>query len=104
MYRMRQLFTLSDIDGWNKAIAIVDEINKLCASKGWAQASVFTRTVGRFGEMCLEIDFPDLATMERENKEWMEDPDRQTDATYRCDRNRGSGYSELWEEATPVPD
>jgi hypothetical protein len=105
MYRMRQLFTVSDIDGWNEGIALVDEVNKLCASKGWAQATLFSRTVGRFGEVCLEIDYPDLATMERENKEWMEEPGigklmRRIDAIATEDQ----GYSELWEEAVPVPD
>ena len=55
--------------------------------------------------MCLEIEFPDLATMERENKEWMEEPGigklmRRIDAIATED----PGYSELWEEATPVPD
>ena len=93
MYRMRQLFTVSDIDGWNEGIALVDEVNKLCASKGWAQATLFSRTVGRFGEVCLEIEYPDLATMEREKKEWIGVTGyRQTDArTHRCDRDGGSG-------------
>ena len=105
MYRMRQLFTISKIDGWNEAIAVVDEVNKLCASKGWSQATVYTRTVGRFGEICLEIEYPDLATFERENKEWMAEPGigelmRRIDEIALED----PGYSELWEEATPVPD
>ena len=45
MYRMSQLFTVSDIDAWNEGIALVEEVNKLCASKGWAQATLFTRPV-----------------------------------------------------------
>ncbi len=105
MYRMRQLFTLSDIDAWNEAMTIVEEVNKLCASKGWVQATVYERTVGRFGEMSLEMDYPDLATMEREYKEWMTEPGigklmRRIDAIATED----PGYSELWQEATPVPD
>ena len=40
MYRMRQLITVSDLDGWNEAIATVEELNKLCASNGWAQGVV----------------------------------------------------------------
>jgi hypothetical protein len=105
MYRMRQLFTVSDIDGWNEAIAILDEVNKLCASKGWAQGTFFSPTVGRFNELCLEFEYPDLATLERENKEWIEEPGigklmRRIDAIPLED----PGHSELWEEATPVPD
>jgi hypothetical protein len=102
---MRQLFTLSNIDAWNEGMALVEEVNKLCASKGWAQATVFTRTVGRFGEVCLETEYPDLATMERVAKEWMEDPGigklaRRIDAIATED----PGYSELWEEALRIPD
>ena len=105
MYRMRQLITVSDLDGWNEAIATVEELNKLCASNGWAQGVVFTRSFGRFRELCLEIEYPDLATMEREDKELREEPGigallRRFDAIATED----PGYSELWEEATPVPD
>ena len=105
MYRIRQLITVSDIDAWNEAIAIVEETNELCVSKGWAQGVVFTRSFGRFNELCLEIEYPDLATMEREDKELREEPGigallRRFDAIATED----PGYSELWEEATPVPD
>jgi hypothetical protein len=105
MYRVRQLFTVKNIDGWNEAIAILDEVNKLCASKGWVQGMFFTPTVGRFNELCLEFEYPDLATLERENKEWMEEPGigqlmRRIDAI----PLEGPGHSELWEEATPAPD
>jgi len=102
---MRQLFTLSDMDGWNEGIAIIEEMNKIRASKGWPQTTVFTRTVGRFGEVCLETEYPDLATMERVGKDWMEQPgigklNQRIDAIATED----PGYSELWEEATPLPD
>jgi hypothetical protein len=105
MHRMRQLMTVSDTDGWNELVAIVDEINKLCASKGWTQGTLFTRTVGRYNELCLEFDYPDLATMEREDKEWLAEPGigkliRRLDPIAKED----PGYSELWEEATPIPD
>lgn len=105
MYRERQLLTVKSIDGWNEFIAIVDEINELCASKGWSQAKIFTRTAGRFNELCLEIDYPDLATFERERKEWESEPGigklmRRIDAVELVDE----GYNEIWEEATPVPD
>jgi hypothetical protein len=104
MYRQRMLITVSDFEAWNQTIALVDEINKLSASKGWAQATLFTRTVGRFNELCLEFDFPDLATFQRETDEWNAEPGigdimRRIDAV----RTEDPGYSELWEEATPVP-
>ena len=77
MYRMRQLFTLSDIDAWNEAMTIVEEVNKLCASKDWVQATVYERTVGRFGEMSLEMDYPDLATWSASTRSGCGTRDRQ---------------------------
>lgn len=104
LYRQRQLITVSDLEAWNQAVEIVEEINKLCASKGWAQGTLFTRTIGPFNELCLEFDFPDLATFQRENEEWLAEPGigelmRRIDGLH----TENPGYSELWEEATPVP-
>ena len=39
MYRERQILTVLGIDGWNEAVAIAEEVNKLCASKGWPKES-----------------------------------------------------------------
>lgn len=103
MYRHRQLLTVKDIDGWNEIVAITDDVNKLCAERGWTPGRLMTRAFGTFNEMCLEIDFPDLATFEREMKEWFSDPDagalmRRLDAVPTHD----TGYDELWMEAEPV--
>lgn len=104
MYRERLLLTVSDIDAWNECVAVTEEVNKLCASKGWSQGMLLTRTVGRFNELCFEFDYPDLATYERERQEWLAEPGigalmRRIDGL----RTEDPGYSELWEEATPVP-
>jgi hypothetical protein len=104
MYRQRQLITVSDLDSWNECVAIFEEANKLAASKGWAQAKLFTRTIGKFNELCLEFEYPDLATFEREMREWMQEPGigklmRRMDGL----RTEDSGYSEMWEEAVSVP-
>jgi hypothetical protein len=107
MYRERQILTVMGIDGWNEAVAVAEEINKLCASKGWTQGTVLTRTVGRFNELSFEFEFPDLTTYERERKEWMAEPGigdlmRRIDAIPTVGQD--PGYSELWEEAELVPD
>lgn len=107
MYRERQLITVASLDGWNETVALVDEINKLCASKGWVQGTLLTRTIGRFNELCLEFEYPDLATYERERKEWMTEPGignliRRVDAIPTAGGD--PGYSELWEEARPTPE
>ena len=74
MYRFRQLLTVSDVDGWNEVVAVYEEAQKLSDAKGWARGTLFTRTVGRFNELCLEIEYPDLATMERQQAECSQSP------------------------------
>jgi hypothetical protein len=103
VYRQRQFVTVKDLDGWNEIVSVVDDVNKLCAERGWTQGTLMTRTFGTFNELCLEIDFPDLATFESEMKAWMADPDtgplmRRLDAV----ETATSGHDELWMEAEPV--
>jgi hypothetical protein len=104
MYRFRQVLRVSNIDAWNEAVGLVEEINKICETKGWMKGQLFTRTVGPFNELCVETEYQDLATFERENKEWLAEPGigaliRRIDEL----ATENPGYSELWEEATPVP-
>ena len=105
MYRFRQLLTVSDSDGWNEVVAVFDEAQKLAESRGWARGTLFTRTVGRFNELCLEIEYPDLATMQREQADWFAEPGigelmRRLDSV----KMEDIGYSELWEEASRLPE
>jgi len=104
VYRERQLITVTDLDSWNELVTITEEVNELCASKGWTRGMLLTRTVGRFNELCLERDYPDLETMVRERKEMDAEPAlapyaKRLDAL----RTEDTGYSELWEEALSVP-
>ena len=73
MYRHRQFVTASNSEAYNEAIALADDVNKLCAERGWIQGTLWTQTVGR-NTLVFEFDYPDLATFEREGNEWMRDP------------------------------
>ncbi|MDH4112282.1 MAG: hypothetical protein OEV60_06295 [Actinomycetota bacterium] len=103
MYRNRQYLTVSGVDAWNSLVALTDDINKLCAERGWTQGTLLTRTFGTFNELCFEFDYPDLATYERELREWMADPETGA-LMQRLDsiEREGNGYDELWMEAEPV--
>lgn len=103
MYRQRNIIIVSDLDSWNECVAIVEDLNKLCAERGWAQGTLWTRTIGTFNELSLEFEYPDLATFQRETDEFIRDPATR-DLNRRIDalRTEGTGYSELWEEAQPV--
>ena len=104
MYRHRILVRVPNLTAWNECLAIADDINKLCAERGWAQMTAWTQTVGPFNELAFVTDYPDLATFQRENDEFFRDPAvreiyRRFDA---LDIREGS-HSELWEEALAAP-
>jgi hypothetical protein len=100
MYRQRVHVFPKTIDGWNEVIRVGDEINKLSAARGWTRATVWMTTVGTMSEIVAELDFPDLATFQREGEESSKDGDlvalwRALDSV-EMDR---PGYTELLETA-----
>src|SRR5215467_12388636 len=72
MYRTRTLIAVNTED-WNAAIENVMRMNEVAKQRGWQQASIWTQTFGPFGELSIEIDYPDLATYERESAAFFED-------------------------------
>jgi hypothetical protein len=103
MFRQRVHLFPKTIDGWNEAIKLAEEFNKLCVDKGWTPGTVWMQTVGDGSEIIGEFDFPDLATFQRENEQSMSDPAavelwRKFEA---IERER-SGFSELLETAVTV--
>ena len=55
----------------------LDQLNEIARERGWAKATFWVATVGTANELIAEVDFPDLATFEREGEaqasdaEWM---------------------------------
>lgn len=101
MYRQRVHVFPKTVDGWNEVIRLGDEINKLSAARGWTGATVWMTTVGSMSEIVAELDFPDLATFQREGEESFKDPElvelwRALDSV----EMERAGYTELLETAT----
>lgn len=103
MFRQRVHVYPKTIDGWNEAIKLAEELNKLSVARGWTPGTIWMQTVGDGSELIGEFDFPDLATFQRENEEGMRDGEavelwRKFEAIERERR----GYSELLETALTV--
>jgi len=73
MYRQRVHFFPKTPEGYQHAVTVGDEFNKLAAAKGWAEAALWAPTVGE-NELIAEFDYPDLATFQRETEEQYADP------------------------------
>ena len=54
-----------------------EKLNEIARGRGWAEATFWVATAGKANELIAEVDYPDLATFERErdatsaDAEWM---------------------------------
>ena len=103
MYRVRSVIKLK-ADGWNGAIENVRRINEIAKQRGWQQATVWTQTFGRYNEIALELEFPDLATYERETAAFNADEEAMGLSREGLKYLRGDdlGFNEIWQRAEPV--
>jgi hypothetical protein len=74
MIRERNYFTIRDASGWNEALEMIHEIDEVQAAAGRATSTVWTQVAGPFYEIVIEVDYPDLASYEREQKAFNSDP------------------------------
>ena len=98
MYRVRSVIKVTH-DGWPGTIRNVELMNELAAKRGWQQATVWTQAFGPYNELSIELEYPDLATYEREAAAFAADEEamnlRHDAVKYR--RGGDSGYSDVWE-------
>ena len=75
MIRERMHATVRDLEAWNQYLTLVHDIDEIQAAAGRATASgVWTQVVGPYNEIVVEVDYPDLATYEKDVKATMGDP------------------------------
>ena len=74
MYRLRLIVQVRYGD-FKEYMEASQQLNELARSKGWAEATFWSPTVGASNEFIAEIDFPDLATFERESEAGGSDPE-----------------------------
>ena len=78
----------------------VEQLNEIARARGWAEATFWVATAGTANELFAEVDYPDLATFEREGEaqgadaEWMKVIRSTVDMVV-----HGSARSELFQTA-----
>jgi hypothetical protein len=60
---------------YKEVVEVTDEINGLLRSRGMAEFRSWIPTFGKANELILELEFPDLATYERESEAFSSDPE-----------------------------
>lgn len=103
MYRVRSVMRVTT-EGWNGALENVARINEVAEQRGWRQASVWTQTFGPFNELVLEVEYPDLATYERETAAFYADEEVMRLVQEGTKNMRGDdiGHNEIWQRADTV--
>jgi hypothetical protein len=51
----------------------LEQLNAIARARGWAEATFLVATAGTANEIIAEIDYPDLATFDREGQEQSSD-------------------------------
>jgi antibiotic biosynthesis monooxygenase (ABM) superfamily enzyme len=72
MYRWRS-YQVVHYGRFNEFLKIWEDLNALMRKRGWAQAGVWTPTVGTGNEAVVEIEFPDLATFQKQTEGFQHD-------------------------------
>lgn len=54
---------------------LAQQLIAVCEAKGWAKPRLLVPTVGLNNEAVYEVEYPDLATFEAENRAQLTDPD-----------------------------
>ena len=78
----------------------LEQLNEIAQERGWADSTFWVATAGTANELVAEVDYPDLATFEREGEaqaadaEWMKVIRSTVDMVV-----QGSARSELFQTA-----
>jgi hypothetical protein len=78
----------------------LEQLNEIARARGWAEAAFWVATAGTANELIAEVDYPDLATFDREGQgqssdsEWMKVIRGTADMVV-----QGTGRSELLQTA-----
>ena len=104
MIRERMHATVRDLEAWNEYLTLVRDIDEIQAAAGRTTSSgVWTQVVGQFNEIIVELDYPDLATYEKDTRATMADPQIVKLASrFETLTILDKGYNELFVSADPV--
>jgi NIPSNAP len=78
----------------------LEQLNEIARARGWAEASFWVATAGTANELVADVDYPDLATFEREGQAQSSDADWMNVIRSTADMVvQGTGRTELLQTA-----
>jgi hypothetical protein len=58
-----------------EALGVWEQLNQLARDRGWAEATFLVPLAGLANELVVDLEYPDLATLEKEDNTFNSDPD-----------------------------
>lgn len=78
----------------------MEQLNEIARERGWAEATFWVATAGTANELIADVDYPDLATFEREGQAQSSDADWMKVIRSTADfAVQGTARTELYETA-----
>ncbi|WP_336854259.1 hypothetical protein [Sinomonas albida] len=74
MYRLRSV-SIVQYGKFREFAGLVKRLGDVCEAKGWAKPRFLVPTAGPNNEAVIEFEYPDLATLQAENRAQMTDPE-----------------------------
>jgi hypothetical protein len=65
-YRLHYVFQVRGTSAFFETIRLMEQLNEVAAASGLSRGRIMTQSFGPFNQIGLFVDFPDLATYERE--------------------------------------
>jgi hypothetical protein len=73
-FRHTQIMTIK-YGHFGEYLAMVNKLEEIAKARGWSPSRVLVPTVGKSNEITIENEYADLATFQRENDAFYEDPE-----------------------------
>lgn len=78
----------------------MERLNEIARARGWAEATFWVATAGTANELIADVDYPDLATFDREGQEQSSDAEWMKEVRSTADMVvQGTGRTELLQTA-----
>jgi hypothetical protein len=101
-YRLRYHLKCKNTASFKELLGYLEELNRISEAHGITPGRIMTQSFGPFDEIAVDVDYPDLATYEREFQKFFSRPEVQ-DILTRSDplfREFDSGGTVMWEDVS----
>lgn len=104
-YRLRYTYKARNASAFDDTIQLLERLNAISRDEGITERRIMTQTFGPYNQLAVDVDYPDLASYERETELFFALPQvneviRQLPAVL---RESDPGEAVMWEDIASEP-